>query len=116
MTARFFNRTIVSAGVVALLALLSPSEVWAHVCGPGTLEVKKGDTASYAITGQDYIDYKIVDKGDPLVAKIEPQMNNDEYDVVFKKVGTGNGVTTFKVNWDGPSRRGLCSVKVTVGE
>jgi hypothetical protein len=74
-----FERAIVSASIVALLALLSPSAAWAHRCGPQTLKVKKGNTVSYAITGRDYIDYQISDKGDPLVAKIEPQQEKNRW-------------------------------------
>jgi len=116
MTARIFGRALEYACIVALLALIAPSEVWAHRCGPETLKVNKGDTVAFAITGSDFIEYQIIDKGNPLVAKIEPPMNNDEYDVVFKIVGTGQGVTKFKIVWDGPSRRGVCYPKVTVEE
>ncbi len=100
----------------ALLALLLPSAAWAHRCGLGTLEVKKGDTADYGITGSDFIEYQILDKGDPLVATIEPPPKNDDFDVWFKIAGTGSGATTFKISWHGPTRLGTCRVKVTVKE
>jgi hypothetical protein len=99
----------------ALLMLLLPSAAWAHRCGAQTLEVKKGNTVDFVIIGDEYIEYQIVDKGDPLVAKIEPP-KNEESTVVFKIVGAGNGVTSFKINWYGPSRLGTCRVNVTVGE
>ncbi len=101
----------------ALLMLLLPSAAWAHRCGPSTLEVKKGGTADFGITGDnEFIEYQIIDKGDPLVATIESPPKNDDYDVWFKIVGTGGGVTTFKISWHGPVRLGTCRVNVTVGE
>ncbi len=124
MTTRIFGHAVVCAGIVALLALLLPSAAWAHRCGPQTLKVKKGDTIWYVITGSSvasphYIDYHIIDKGDPLVAKIEPPMNKDDYDAMFKIVGAGNGATMFKIDWVNAtraSRRGSCRVNVTVHE
>ena len=70
----------------------------------------------YAITGDDYVEYLITDKGDPLVAKIEPPTNKDEYDLRFKIVGMGNGATAFKIVWESSTRRMGCRVKVTVNE
>ena len=100
-----------------LLLLLLPSTAWAHRCGPDTLEVKKGDTADYGITGDnEFVEYQIINKGNPLVAKIEPPPKNDDWDVWFKILGTGNGVTTFTINWQGPVRKGTCQVSVTVKE
>ncbi|MCZ6759315.1 MAG: hypothetical protein O7D29_02925 [Gemmatimonadetes bacterium] len=116
MTTRIFGRILLCAGIVALLALLLPSAAWAHRCGPQTLEVKKGATVDFGITGGDYIDYNITDKGDPLVAKIEPPIKDNEYDVWFKITGTGTGVTTFKIRWYGSPRQGSCPIKVTVSE
>ena len=106
MTTRTFAYT--------LLMLLLPSAAWAHTCGPRTLEVKKGNTVDYGITGRDFIEYQILVKGDPLVSTIEPPPKNDDYDVWFKIVGTGNGATTFKIRWDGSHRFGFCRVEVTV--
>lgn len=100
----------------ALLTLLLPSAAWAHTCGPDTLSIKKGDTVSYSITGNHYIDTQIIKKGDPLVAKIEPPKNSGEDVAVFKIVGTGIGATKFKIDWDGEYRRGACYVEVTVAE
>ncbi len=116
MKTRIFGHALLCAGIVALLALLLPSAAWAHRCGPQTLQVKIGNTVSYAITGRDHIGYQIVGKGKPLVAKIEPPLNNDEYDVVFKIVGAGYGTTMFKIDWVGPQRLGTCRVNVTVHE
>ena len=116
MTTRIFGHALLCAGVVALLALLLPSAAWAHRCGPQTLKVKKGDTVSYALTGSDVIEHHIFDKGDPLVAKIEPPMNDDVNQPVFNIVGVGNGVTIFKINWEGEKRRYTCRVEVTVAE
>ncbi len=121
MTTRIFGHALVCAGIVALLALLLPSAAWAHRCGPQTLKVKKGDTVTYVITLRvsatpHHTDYHIIDKGNPLVAKIEPPMNKDDYDAVFRIVGTGNGVTMFKTGWDDDRRKGTCQVKVTVHE
>ena len=100
----------------ALLALLLPSAAWAHICGPQTLEVKKGDTVEWGLNGSDFIEFQIAEKGDPLVAKIVPPMKNDERDVLFKIVGAGTGVTNFKINWDGSNRRGTCYIEVNVKE
>jgi hypothetical protein len=98
------------------LALLLPSAAWAHTRGPQTLEVKKGDTVEWGLNGSDFIEFQIAEKGDPLVAKIVPPMKNDERDVLFKIVGAGSGVTNFKINWDGSSRRGTCYIEVNVKE
>lgn len=98
----------------ALLMLLLPSATWAHTCGSRTLEVKKGNAVDYGITGRDVIEYQILDRGDPLVATIESPPKSDDYDVWFKIVGAGNGVTTFEIRWDGPHRFGFCRVEVTV--
>lgn len=108
MTARIF--------LYALSALFLPSVAWAHTCGPQTLEVKKGSTVDYGLTGNAKVGYQIVDKGDPLVAKIEPLKKNDSLDVWFRVAGTGNGVTNFTISWIGPHRQGRCEVKVTVAE
>ncbi len=116
MKTRIFGHALLCAGIVALLALLLPSAAWAHRCGPSTLEVKKGNTVDFGITGGDFIEYQILDKGDPLVAKIEPPPKNDDFDVWFKIAGTGSGVTTFKISWNGPVRLGTCRIEVTVAE
>ncbi len=115
MTTRIFNRTIVSAGIVALLVLLLPMAVWAHKCGPSELTVEKGNITVYSIPGHDFVPRsEIVDKGDPLVAMIEPPVDPDNVDLVFKITGTGEGTTVFKIFWQGPARQDTCSVKVTV--
>jgi hypothetical protein len=98
------------------MMLLMPSAAWAHDCGPETLSVKKGGSVAYAITGKHYIDTQIINKGDPLVAKIEPPKNSGEEVAVFKIVGTGIGTTEFKIDWDGEYRRGGCYVEVTVSK
>ena len=98
----------------ALLMLLLPSAAWAHRCGAQTLEVKKGNTVDFVIIGDEYISYQIVDKGDPLVAKIEPPGEIDQKDLVFKITGTGKGTTVFKLYWEGPQQQNFCRVKVTV--
>lgn len=120
MTTRIFGRAIVSASIVAILALLSPSEVWAHRCGPQTLKVNKGSTISYVIKGHGgggyTADYDVVDVSNPDVATIEPPPDWEGDDGVFKITGVKNGNTTFKINWLGQSRQGTCQVKVTVHE
>ncbi len=116
MKTRIFGHALLCAGIVAVLALLLPSAAWAHRCGPQTLQVKIGNTVSYAITGSDVIEHQIFDKGDPLVAKIEPPVNDDINQPVFNIVGVGNGVTIFKISWNGPVRLGTCRIEVTVAE
>ncbi len=117
MTTRIFNRTIVSAGIVALLVLLLPMAVWAHKCGPSELTVEKGNIIVYSIPGHDFVPKnKIVDKGDPLVAMIEPPVDPDNVNLLFKITGMGDGTTVFKIHWKGPSRQDTCQVKVTVGK
>ncbi len=117
MTTRIFNRTIVSAGIVALLVLLLPMAVWAHKCGPSVLTVEKGNVIMYSIPGHDFVpSNKIVDKGDPLVAMIEPPVDPDNFDLLFKITGMGDGTTVFKIHWKGPNRQDTCQVKVTVGK
>jgi hypothetical protein len=101
--------------IIALLALLLPMTGWAHRCGPRKLTVENGNTVVYSIKGQDYLlGYEIVDKGDPLVAKIEPPGEIDQKDLVFKITGTGKGTTVFKLYWEGPQQQNFCRVKVTV--
>ena len=69
----------------------------------------------YSIPGHDFVPHsEILDKGDPLVAKIEPPVDPDNVDLVFKITGTGEGSTVFKIFWKGPKRQDTCSVKVTV--
>ena len=100
MKARIFERAIVSAGIVALLVLFLPSAAWAHRCGPQTLQVKIGNTVSYAITGSDVIEHQILDKGDPAVAKID-----------FHRVA--RFVPTFTQSGDSDKRRAYWSSKDT---
>ncbi len=101
--------------IIALLALFLPMAVWAHSCGPRKLTVEKGNTIVYSIVGYDFVpSYEIRDKGDPLVAMIEPPVDIDNVDLEFKITGTGEGTTVFKVYWDGPNREATCTIKVTV--
>ena len=101
--------------IVTLLAPVSPMAVWAHTCGSGELTVEKGNIIVYTIAGHDFVpSSEIVDKGDPLVALIEPPVDPDNVDLVFKITGTGDGTTVFKVHWQGPSNQDTCSIKVTV--
>ena len=103
------------AFIIALLALLSPTAAWAHKCGPAELAVEKGSIIVYSIAGHDFVpDSEIVDKGDPLVAIIEPPVDPENVDLMFKITGTGEGTTMFKVHWKGPSKQDTCSFKVTV--
>ena len=101
--------------IIALLMPLSPMAVWAHTCGPGELSVEKGNIIVYSILGHDFVPKsEIVDKGDPLVAMIEPPVDPENVDLMFKITGTGEGTTVFKIHWQGPSRQDTCSFKVTV--
>ena len=101
--------------IIALLVPLSPTAVWAHKCGPGELTVEKGNITVYTLAGHDFVpNSEIVDKGDPLVATIEPPVDPDNVDLVFKITGTGDGTTVFKIHWQGPKRQDTCSFKVTV--
>ena len=103
--------------IIALLVALSPMAAWAHKCGPSELTVEKGNIIVYSIPGHDFVPKsEIVDKGDPLVAMIEPPVDPDNVDLVFKIIGTGNGTTVFKIHWQGPKRQDTCSIKVTVSE
>ena len=119
---RFFDHRIQQmtrcsryALVVTLLVPLSPMAVWAHTCGPGELSVEKGNIIVYSIPGHDFVPKsEIVDKGDPLVAMIEPPVDPENVDLMFKITGTGEGITVFKIHWQGPSRQDTCSFKVTV--
>ena len=101
--------------IIALLVPLSPMAVWAHTCGPGELTVEKGNIIVYSIPGHDFVpSSEIVDKGDPLVATIEPPVDPDNVNLVFKITGIGEGTTVFKIHWQGPQRQDTCSIKVTV--
>ena len=103
--------------IIALVVLLSPMAAWAHKCGPGELAVEKGSIIVYSITGHDFVpSSEIVDKGDPLVAMIEPPVDPENVHLVFKITGIGDGTTVFKIHWQGPKRQDTCSVKVTVSE
>jgi hypothetical protein len=117
MTTRIFERAIVSAGIVALSALLLPSAAWAHRCGPQELTVGKGSVIVYSIRGYGFVpSYEIVENGDPLVAKIETPVEFDNVNLEFKITGTGDGTTVFKIYWQGPQRQDTCQVNVTVHE
>ena len=101
--------------IIALLMLLSPTASWAHTCGPGELTVEKGNIIVYSIPGHDFVpNSEIVERGDPLVATIEPPVDPDNVDLVFKITGIGDGTTVFKIHWEGPSKQDTCSIKVTV--
>ncbi len=101
--------------ITTLLVTLSPMAVWAHICGPGELTVEKGNTIVYWIGGQTFVpSFEIVDKGDPLVAMIEPPVDPTNVNLLFKITGTGDGTTVFKIHWKGPVRQSTCSLKVTV--
>ena len=101
--------------IIALLVLLLPMAVWAHKCGPSELTVEQGNIIVYSIPGHDFVPRsEIVDQGDPLVAMIEPPVDPDNVDLVFKITGTGEGTTVFKIFWQGPVGQDTCSVKVTV--
>ena len=98
-----------------LLLLLSATAGWEHHCGAGELTVEKGKTIAYLIRGHSRVlEFEVVEKGNPLVAKIEPPPNADRHDLVFKITGTGKGATAFRINWRGPHRIGSCQVEVTV--
>ena len=119
MNIRNVGHTLSCTGIAALLALLASPEVWAHRCGPDKLAVKKGNTVSYKIlpvTGPHYVYTQIVNKGDPLVAKIDSLTENGEDEAVFEILGTGIGTTEFKIDWDTEYRRGGCYLEVTVSE
>ncbi len=119
---RFFDHRIQQmtrcsryALIIALLVPLSPTAVWAHKCGPGELAAEKGSIIVYSIPGHDFVPKsEIVDKGDPLVAMIEPPVDPENVDLMFKITGTGEGTTVFKIHWQGPSKQDTCSFKVTV--
>ena len=101
--------------IIALLVPLSPMAVSAHTCGPEELTVEKGSIIVYSIPGHDFVpESEIVDKGDPLVAMIEPPVDPDNVDLMFKITGTGAGTTVFKIHWQGPSNQDTCSFKVNV--
>ena len=101
--------------ITTLLVTLSPMAVWAHTCGPGELTVEKGNTIVYSINGYQFVpSFEIVDKGDPLVAMIEPPVDPKNVNLVFKITGTGEGTTVFKIYWKGPFRQSTCSLKLTV--
>jgi len=103
--------------IIALLVLLLPMAVWAHKCGPSELTVDKGNIIVYSIPGHDFVPRsEIVDKGDPLVAMIEPPVDPDNVNLLFKITGMGDGTTVFKIHWKGPNRQDTCQVKVTVGK
>ena len=101
--------------IIALLVPLSPMAVWAHTCGPGELTVEKGNIIVYSIPGHDFVpNSEIVERGDPLVATIEPPVDPHNVNLVFKITGIGDGTTVFKIHWQGPKRQDTCSFKVTV--
>ncbi len=101
--------------ILALAVLFFPTAVWAHSCGPGELTVEKGSIIVYTIPGHSFVpSSEIVDKGDPLVAMIEPPVDPKNVNLVFKITGTGDGTTVFKIHWEGPSQQDTCSIKVIV--
>ena len=100
---------------LVLVALLTPAVGWAHKCGPSELAVEKDSIIVYSIRGHDFVpSYEIVDKGDPLVAIIEPPVDTKNVHLVFKIIGTGEGTTVFQIHWKGPRNQATCPVKVTV--
>ncbi len=110
------TRCIRHALIIGPLTLFLPMTVWAHTCGPSELTVEKGSIIVYMISGDDFVrSHEIVDKGDPLVAKIDPPVDPDNVNLVYKITGIGEGTTVFKVRWQGPSNQKTCSIKVTSG-
>ncbi len=109
--------------IFTLSVLLFPTVAWAHTCGPGELTVEKGNIIVYSIAGHDFVSSsEIVDKGDPLVALIEPPVDPDNVDLVFKITGIGDGTTVFKIYWQGQmfglstisELEATCTIEVTV--
>ena len=109
--------------IVALFVPFSPMAAWAHSCGTRELTVEKGNIIVYSIAGHDFVSSsEIVDKGDPLVALIEPPVDPDNVDLVFKITGTGAGTTVFKIHWQGQmfglstisELEATCTIEVTV--
>ena len=100
---------------VCLLIAIPSSAVWAHECGASKWSIEKDSFVSYTINGYQHVpSYKILEKGDLMVAKIEPPVDINNPNLVFKITGTGKGVTNFKIHWKGPNRGGTCSFQVTV--
>jgi hypothetical protein len=102
------------AFIIALTTLLFPAAVWAHTCGPQELAVKIGDTIKYKINGHHVPSFEITEKGDPLVATIEPPVDKNNPNLIFKIIGSGVGITVFQIHWKGPLRENTCSVRVSV--
>jgi len=109
--------------IFALAVLFFPTAVWAHTCGAGELTVEKGNIIVYSIAGHDFVSSsEIVDKGDPLVALIEPPVDPDNVDLVFKITGIGDGTTVFKIHWQAQmfnlstisELEATCTIEVTV--
>ena len=101
--------------IIALSALLLPMVVWAHKCGPEEVTVEKGNFIWYKIIGEHHVpSYEIVDKGDPLVAMIEPPTDIHNPHLYFKIIGKGEGTTMFSIYWKA-DEQGTCSIKVTSG-
>lgn len=100
---------------LCFVALLTPAVGWAHKCGPAELTVEKGSVVVYSIRGHDFVpSYEIVDRGDPLVAVIEPPVDIENVSLVFRIIGTGEGTTVFQIHWKGPRNQATCPVKVIV--
>jgi hypothetical protein len=116
------------------MTFLSPTEGWAHKCGPQELTLEKGNSIEYAITGPHHpLEFEVIEEGDSLVATIEPPPDIDpgnravnptakieatdntaRGDLIFNVTGRGKGTTAFKIYWRGPNRDATCQVTVTV--
>ena len=104
-----------SALSISLLIAIPSSAVWAHECGASKWSIEKDNFVSYTINGYQHVpSYKILEKGDLLVAKIEPPVDINNPNLVFKITGTGNGTTMFNIYWQGKRQQKNCPVKITV--
>ncbi len=111
--------------LVPLLCLLSfatfTSISNAHICGPGDLEVKAGETVSWQITAdrtEDVSLYTPIDLGNPDVATISPNTVFADHNGDFTITGVAQGETSFSYNWffEPTDASGVCTVFVSVSE
>lgn len=98
-----------------VLSIFSTDTVWAHICGPSTLDLSIGKSQNYTISAQGISTVYEVSPGDTNIAAISP-LSLEGTDGSFTISGIAAGQTTHTIFWIAPDEdaSGACSVTITV--
>ncbi len=101
--------------VIAFFCLLPGINLWAHICGPETMELAVGETKSYTIGADGIATVYEVSSGDGAVSTITP-LFLEGIDGVFNVTGVAAGQTSHTIFWDAPDEdaSGVCFISITV--